>query len=186
MIDLEATSTRVRDGFQWLVGVAKPEDVAILFVSSHGLLDRSGEYFIGTHEVDPEHLLATGISAEEFVRQVAKLPCKVLVFLDTCHSGSLGSKIIDDPMRELVSDEVGAILFASSKPREDSLEHGAGVTAPSPRRFSTPSASRAATSMPMESFRSSSSIFRSIAASRRSPGAGSTPQRSDPRGFPIS
>ncbi len=123
LIDLEATSTRVRDGFQWLVGVAKPEDVAILFVSSHGLLDRSGEYFIGTHEVDPEHLFATGISAEEFVRQVAKLPCKVLVFLDTCHSGSLGAKITDDPMRELVSDEVGAILFASSKPREDSLEN---------------------------------------------------------------
>lgn len=123
LIDVQASASQIRDGLQRLAQAAKPEDVAILFMSSHGMRDASGDYYLGTHEIDPDRLLATGIPSTEFIRQVAKLPCKVLIFVDTCHSGGLGAKLVDDPLRELVSDEVGAILFASSTPREESLEY---------------------------------------------------------------
>lgn len=123
LVDLQASASQIRDGLQRLAQEAKPEDLTILFMSSHGMRDASGDYYLGTHEIDPDRLLATGIPSAEFVRQVAKLPCKVLIFVDTCHSGGLGAKLADDPLRELVSDEVGAILFASSTPREVSLEY---------------------------------------------------------------
>jgi uncharacterized caspase-like protein len=102
----------------------------MVFISSHGMRDTSGDFYLGTHEIDPDRLPATGIPSGEFVRHVSKLPCKVLVFVDACHSGGVGARLVEDPLRELVTDEVGAILFASSVPREESLErpqwgHGA-------------------------------------------------------------
>ncbi len=59
------------------------------------------------------------------------MPCKILLFADTCHSGSTrGAKSIRDPWADVVSSEIGAILFASSTPQEESIErsewgHGA-------------------------------------------------------------
>ena len=77
------------------------------------------------------------------VQQVLEqLPCKVLLFADTCHSaGITGAKAIAaDPLYELSSDEYGAIVFASLLSREISLEdeawgHGAftkAILKPSP------------------------------------------------------
>ena len=122
LINDGATASQIRDGLQWVTESAKPEDIVILFMSSHGMRDTGGDYFLGTHEIDPDRLLSTGVPATEFVRQVGKLPCKVLMFVDTCHSGGLGRRLVFDPLREFVSDEVGAILFASSTAREESLE----------------------------------------------------------------
>ncbi len=60
------------------------------------------------------------------------LPCKVLMFVDTCHAeGITGAKgIVRDHLYELSSEEYGAVVFSSSLSREVSMEkdewgHGA-------------------------------------------------------------
>jgi hypothetical protein len=126
----EATAMNIRDGLQWLSKTVTRNDRAVVFLAAHGVLDESGDYYLGTHEIDPERLPATGLPAREFEGVIRRLPCTTLVFVDTCHSGELGRKLVGDPLRDLSSDEVGAVMFASSLPREQSLEdaqwgHGA-------------------------------------------------------------
>ncbi|WP_406697120.1 caspase family protein [Singulisphaera sp. Ch08] len=123
LTDANATKSNILAGMDWLARSASDQDVSIVFVSSHGMRDSSGEYFLGTQEIDPDRLQATGIRVAEFARKVAILPGQVLVFTDTFRTGGLGAKLVGDPLRVLVSDEVGAMLFASSTPREESLEY---------------------------------------------------------------
>ncbi len=57
---------------------------------------------------------------------------RTLVFLDTCHAGGIehARRAAPEGLRELTSDEVGAVMFGACKPREESQElaawgHGA-------------------------------------------------------------
>jgi hypothetical protein len=132
LVNAEANSSRVREAMSSLVAGVDRHDVAVIFLSAHGVRDAQQEYYLGTHEVDPKNLPATGVHFREVTQLLEQLPCKVLVFVDTCHSaGITGAKSITaDPLYELTSDEYGAIVFASSLSREISLEdeawgHGA-------------------------------------------------------------
>jgi len=101
--------------------------VVVIFLSAHGVRDAQLEYYLGTHEVDPKDLPATGVHFREVTQLLEQLPGKVLMFVDTCHSaGITGAKsIAADPLYELTSDEYGTIVFASSLSREVSLENEA-------------------------------------------------------------
>ncbi|MCA9219994.1 MAG: caspase family protein, partial [Planctomycetales bacterium] len=133
LIDEEATSENLRDGMDWLVRSVTQHDLAMIFVSGHGVRDNRNNYYLATHDSDVGRLRATSLPHSDILRLVEDMPCKVLLFVDTCHGGGItGAKspYIEDPWRDLVSEEVGAILFASSQPRELSLEsdnwqHGA-------------------------------------------------------------
>jgi len=118
LVDAEASAAAIRDGMDWLRETARPQDLAVLFVSAHGAADDQGGFFIATHEFDLRRLNTTGIPNTDVVRLVEGLPCKVMVFLDTCHAGGMLNVGGDraDGFRDLVSDQVGAVMFASSSP----------------------------------------------------------------------
>ena len=74
-----------------------------------------------------KQLRGTAISYAEVDHLVKDVPGKFLLFVDTCYSGGVrggGPKggFYDDPLRELVADNVGAVVFSSSTQRERSLE----------------------------------------------------------------
>jgi uncharacterized caspase-like protein len=100
-------------------------DMAVIFISAHGIRDRQLEYYLATHEIDPEDLKNTGLHFSAMSQLLETLPCKVLLFVDTCHAaGITGAKAIyRDPLYELTSDEYGAIVFTSSLAREISIEN---------------------------------------------------------------
>ena len=85
-----ATHQAIMDQFAWLKSQVTAKDMVVLYYTSHG----------GT---DPEK----GWSAEtadgqilwgfEVKRELAKLPCHVLVFLETCGSGGFDQPHKDDP-----------------------------------------------------------------------------------------
>jgi WD40 repeat protein len=133
LLDEEANGRNIRAGMDWLVKSVSQRDLAVVFISAHGLRDERQEYYLASHEIDPTSLRSTGIHFREVKALLRDLPCKVLLFADTCHSGGItGAKLInwDDPLRDLVSEEYGAVVFSSSLPREVSLEdpawqHGA-------------------------------------------------------------
>lgn len=124
LADDQASRLNILAGFDWLVESVTQHDMAMIFVSAHGVRDARNNYYLGCHEIEPANLRATGVPYNDIMKAVQDLPCKVLVFADTCHSGGItGAKGIDDPLRDLVAAETGAILFCSSTPREVSHEH---------------------------------------------------------------
>jgi hypothetical protein len=132
----DASSPRIREAMRDLLAAVDRRDVAVIFISAHGFLDAQLGYYLATHEIDPKSVAATGVHFREVQELLEQLPCKVLMFVDTCHSGGItGAKsIASDPLYELTSDEYGAIVFASSMPREFSIEdeewgHGAFTAA---------------------------------------------------------
>lgn len=133
LLNEEATVGNIRAAMDWLVKSVSQRDLAVVFISAHGLRDERQEYYLASHEINPESLRSTGVHFREIKALLQDLPCKVLLFADTCHSGGItGAKTVkwDDPLRDLVSEEYGAVVFSSSLPREVSLEdpawqHGA-------------------------------------------------------------
>jgi WD40 repeat protein len=125
LVNDEASRKNILDGMDWLVRSVTQHDVAMLFVSAHGFYDNRQNFYLATHEVDTESLRSTGIAFHEVNQLIQDLPCKVLLFVDSCHSGGVtGAKgTAGNPLRDLVTAEVGAIVFASSTPRELSLEN---------------------------------------------------------------
>lgn len=109
---------------------AKPNDLAVIFFAGHGLVD-SKKYFLATSEVDDaQRPNRGGLSATLFKEKIDYIPCKLVVFIDACHS----AKVFDafrsnDFFKELQSSRNGTDIYTSSgsdeRSREDSkFGHG--------------------------------------------------------------
>ncbi len=132
LLNEEATADRIQAAMQNLAEKAGERDIAVIFISAHGIRNRQLDYYLATHEIDPEKLDETALHFSAVSQLLETLPCKVLLFVDTCHAaGITGAKaIVRDPLYELTSDEYGAIVFSSSLSREisredDAWQHGA-------------------------------------------------------------
>jgi hypothetical protein len=128
LTDADAGHDAVLDGLEWLEGQTTAKDVAVLFLAGHGISDEVGSYFFLPWNADPERVKTTMIPSAEFQATLAKMPGKVLLFLDSCHSGNvLNVKLrgITDQNRfvnELSSAENGVVVFSASTGRQASQE----------------------------------------------------------------
>ncbi len=92
---------------------ASPDDVIVLFVSGHGLVDpSSGEYYFITANARYSDLVRQNyrdcLSFQELMRWV-DVPCRKIAILDTCHSGAiqaLDGQHLKQAVRTLQSDMV--------------------------------------------------------------------------------
>jgi uncharacterized caspase-like protein len=129
--DTDATRDNILQGLEWLERQTTSKDVAVLFLAGHGINDPNGLYYFLPVAADPSSLKSTGVAATEVKNTVRALAGKVLVFLDTCHSGALlGGKrrtVLDVTgiINELASADSGAVLFAASTGQQYSLENPA-------------------------------------------------------------
>jgi uncharacterized caspase-like protein len=115
LINQEATEEAIEKGIDWLVESADSDDVVAVFVSGHGLVQKS-EYYFATHEADPESPRSSCLPWRTLEQMVEELPCQVLMFVDTCHAGGVVGlhRRCVDPIRTLGSHRLGAIVFGSS------------------------------------------------------------------------
>lgn len=132
LLNSEASRANVLDGLQWLVDNVQQGDVVMLFCSAHGFLDDRDNFYLGSHEVDPERLRSTGVPWREVIGILhEELPaCKRLVFLDACHSAGIGGAGVQNPLHDLAAPELGTIFYASCTLQQKSFEqdewrHGA-------------------------------------------------------------
>ena len=96
---------------------AQPEDLVILSLAMHGLLDQSGEdlYFL-THDTDPNFPEDDGISRHDLLRQIRKSKArKIVLFLDACHTGAFSSASSLVAMRAANAADVNRLLSAMGK-----------------------------------------------------------------------
>jgi hypothetical protein len=95
LIDKEATRERILDEFgdSWLPRVAGPDDLVVVYVSTHGTpaeVDVGQVNYILAHDTDKNKLFSKGIPMQELCRLIkSRVSCdRVLIVLDTCFSGN--------------------------------------------------------------------------------------------------
>jgi hypothetical protein len=119
-------------GAGWLSRQAGPEDLAVIYISSHGSpaeLDVEGVNYLLASDSDPDDLYSSGIDMQALARMIkAKVHAgRVVIFLDTCYSGA-GSPSAKGLVRKAnadagkISASSGQIVIASSLPSQVSWE----------------------------------------------------------------
>jgi WD40 repeat protein len=127
LTDEHATKDDILDGLEWLQREVTSKDVAMVFIAGHGVNDPTGVYYYLPANADLEKLKRTGVPYSDIKNTLSGLAGKVVMFVDTCHSGNVfgGRRSLSDItgiINELSSAENGVVVFASSTGRQYSLE----------------------------------------------------------------
>jgi len=126
---LEALARRAADGI-------RPDDVVVIFLAGHGLIDDSAgrEYRYLCHDVELTESdggavpgRAGSVAWQDFA-PLDRLPCRKLAIVDTCHSGGLGPAARSTGVREFQENMI--LVLAAASDEESSQEsaswgHGA-------------------------------------------------------------
>ncbi len=129
-LDQQATKNNLLDGLEWLQRQATAKDLAVLFLAGHGITDPStGLYYFLPYDADTSAIKRTMLPESEIRDTLAAIPGKVLLFLDSCHSGKVfaanqtrGMADLTAFISELASAENGVVVFAASTGRQSSQE----------------------------------------------------------------
>lgn len=135
LTDADATRDNIVDqlGDKWLGRTARPEDLVVIYISSHGssaLQEAGGTNFLVAYDTNKSSLLATGIPMQ-WLCQIIKEQVhssRIVLMLDVCHAGSaagLGEKGIERQHGIDVSNlplGSGQILLCSCAPEQVSWE----------------------------------------------------------------
>lgn len=146
LTDAEASLVNIKKGLNWLARNAAPDDLAVVYVASHGSPrsdDTAGANYIVANDteldpdhVDPDALYASALAMVDLSNAVATRlkSLRTAVFLDTCYSGgaiTASSKKADSALAKgavsmatlsHISQGTGRIIFAASRNDQESLE----------------------------------------------------------------
>ncbi len=130
LVNEKATKAAILDGLDWLQRQTTAHDVAMVFFAGHGINDPStGRYYFLPHDADPDAIKRTMLAQEEVQSTLRSIAGKVLLFLDTCHSGNVmgqwnlrGDADLDTFIREINTADSGVVVFAASTGRQSSKE----------------------------------------------------------------
>ena len=105
------------------------DDIVMVFVAGHGVLDNNFDYFFASHEMDFKNPGQFGIPYEEVEGLLDGIRAlKKLLFLDTCHSGEVDKDDLEETTAP--QTEGGDLQFRSAgihvRYRDDSDDDGEG------------------------------------------------------------
>lgn len=132
----DSTATRANIlsllGNKWLPRVAEPDDLVVIYFSSHGSpssLDVGGVNYLVAHDTDINDLYVTGIAMQDLSRIIKeRVHCdRVMVLLDACHSGvaapsSKGLARSGNVNVDTIVQGTGQLVLSSSSPDQRSWE----------------------------------------------------------------
>lgn len=132
LTDDQATRTEISRGLSWLKQQMTQKDIGIVFFSGHGQKDNEGSLYFLPVDVDTDDLLTTAVPDAVIKKALAGMPGRIIALLDACHAGAIGGDrrkgggtLTDELVRDLVTDDYGVVVMASSMGREFSLENNA-------------------------------------------------------------
>ena len=89
---------------------ANENDVVIIFMAGHGVLDKNLDYYFAGHDIDFNSPEKKGITIQELEEILAGiLPFQKLLIMDSCHSGELFKD--DATVVQLNTETEGAVTF---------------------------------------------------------------------------
>lgn len=126
----KATRSAILTEMKSFLGQASRDDVALITVSGHGARDAStGSFYFMTYESTPSTLIANGLLMSTFneaQKVLSQNVSKVVLIIDTCHSGAMqvGSKAAGggEDVGQALRIAEGTYMLASSKGNELSEE----------------------------------------------------------------
>ena len=126
LTDTQATRQGILDEMDWLNREATAGDLVVLFLAGHGVNDPWGTYYFLPQNADSGKLKGTGLALSDIKDAIARMAGKTLLFLDTCHSGSVtaagGAATGLDQAQEVSGAGNGVQVFASSTAGQTSQE----------------------------------------------------------------
>jgi len=130
LTDEGATYLEILRKLEWLQRQMSARDVAVVFLAGHGFNDSgSGEYYFLAHDADPANTHTTMVSQHELQSTLRHTAGKVLLFLDTCHSGNVfpewrtrGIADVRPWILEMISSDSGVIVFSAATSGQASQE----------------------------------------------------------------
>ncbi|WP_169400730.1 caspase family protein [Desulfobacter curvatus] len=126
----DATQNGILDGLDWIEHETTSRDVAMVFLSGHGVNDTEGNYNFLPQNGDPCRLHRTGINDHDFKKFLSNIPGKTVLFFDSCRSGNVRMDVakgdqqadVDKFANELADAGSGVIVFSSSTGKQLSFE----------------------------------------------------------------
>ena len=108
--------TDILDGFQWLSDNAKDGDVVMLFVASHGLVDRRSNFYVAASNSLEARARSTAVSWRDLMDTLQlDLPdCKRMVFLDLQPTEAARQPGTRSPLLDLAAPEMGTVFMSSN------------------------------------------------------------------------
>lgn len=134
LTDSSATRANILSllGNKWLPRVAEPDDLVVIYFSSHGSpssLDVGGVNYLVAYDTDVNDLYATGIAMQDLSRIIKeRVHCeRVMLLLDACHSGvaapsSKGLIKSSNVNVDSIVQGTGQLVLSSSSPEQRSWE----------------------------------------------------------------
>ncbi len=115
--DSDATVENFQELYDFLKNVTI-DDVVIVYIVGHGVLDAQLDYYYGTYDIDFNNPAERGLSYEEIEKLLASLKAvRKLLIMDTCHSGEVdkeSTEISDDGDEGTQNKEEGKIKFRAA------------------------------------------------------------------------
>ncbi len=89
------------------------DDVVIVFVAGHGVLDEKLDFYFGTYDIDFNNPKGRGLSYDELESVIEDIPARrKLLLMDACHAGELDKEDVE--LAVLKHTEYGEVTFRSS------------------------------------------------------------------------
>jgi uncharacterized caspase-like protein len=127
---LDAPSDQLKRAIVRFCAEASPNDLILLYLSCHGVLDDRGRLYYATVDTERELLSASAIRADWLNEQLEDSRSRrQVVVLDCCHSGAFaaGAKGDGDLALEQRFEGRGRIVFTASRGTEYSFEGARAV-----------------------------------------------------------
>lgn len=134
LTDEQATRENILDtvGDKWLPRVANPDDLVLIYISSHGSpskVDLNGVNYLVAHNTDKNRLYATGVPMQDLVKMIKERvhSDRIVLMMDACHSGAANTagkglfRIANFSADELAQGS-GQLVICSSEPTQTSWE----------------------------------------------------------------
>jgi len=89
-------------------------DIVVVFVAGHGVLDADFNYYFASYDMNFENPSINGIPYEKIEQLLDGIKAlKKLLFIDTCHSGELDKDEVEEVNEDNNDTEQGDIIFRS-------------------------------------------------------------------------
>ncbi len=107
-------------------GAVGPDDLLLVFLAGHGEALPQGkagksQFVFCCADYDPKRPAETGLAADQLFKVLVRIPCRKLILLDACRSGSLTS----GPTGDLLPAGKGPAILAACDHKQRSFEHEA-------------------------------------------------------------
>lgn len=131
LINEKATRGNILTLMSTHLAKAAPDDVIFIFIAGHGIKNKqTGSYYFVPYNAHSENLIYEGLKWSDFdeaIKIISGNVNKVILVLDTCHSGAITVAMRDisvgEDLAEKMKSSSGLFVLSASKSGENSIEH---------------------------------------------------------------